>query len=264
MQFLFAPMLLGIGRARGLESARRGATVGKQLFITRWVSAMLGSILADWLADSRSGSRASSASYAFGREAMGLGDADLMIAVGMCSGSRAGGRGVLSRPILRHYPGHLDVHDGHEARASLWPVLEFGPPPRHALLLPDRGVFRAGLATRVFVPAVNGCVLEVQIMGRFWLKVWLWIKVAILALIFVYILTFSLENYSNTVKVWYSYRRQSTPMPGPVVHDVLRRDSLCHPRRTDCTIADSKAKAAMLNQSAGDSTPETWSQPQFF
>jgi hypothetical protein len=39
-------------------------------------------------------------------------------------------------------------------------------------------------------------------MGKFWLKIWIWIKVTLFALLLLYAISFVLENHGNPAKVW--------------------------------------------------------------
>lgn len=45
-------------------------------------------------------------------------------------------------------------------------------------------------------------------MGNVWLKVRIWIKVALLALVLLYVLFFVYKNAKEPVKLWYWYNRQ--------------------------------------------------------
>jgi uncharacterized integral membrane protein len=116
-------------------------------------------------------------------------------------------------------------------------------------------------------------------MGKFWLKVWLWIKLGVLVLIFIYVLAFSLQNYASPVKVWYSYKKtidtnalvlSSMTFIGGIVFAILARTTIVTIRqfrelkernRTDKLhrdVADMKLKASMLTpKPPGDSPAET-------
>lgn len=117
-------------------------------------------------------------------------------------------------------------------------------------------------------------------MGNFWLKVRIWIKVALLALVLLYVLFFVYKNAKEPVKLWYWYNRQPQTtvlmlalcsfLAGVVgtllvrtTYSTIRQVNELKDRqraqRLDRAVADMHAKAAMLRSKPEGGTGETQS-----
>ena len=104
-------------------------------------------------------------------------------------------------------------------------------------------------------------------MGKFWLKLWIGIKVTAFSLVFLYVLVFVLKNHGNSAKVWVWLNDEiptTTLMVaffsflGGVIVTLLVRTTMTTIRQVrelserqrhekmQRDVADMKAKAAML------------------
>jgi uncharacterized integral membrane protein len=119
-------------------------------------------------------------------------------------------------------------------------------------------------------------------MSNLWLKIWIWIKIAVSALLAIYVLTFIAKNSGYTAKFWYWFGRDSDVLVlylasfsfvGGVVVTLLVRTTFKTLRqirdvrqrsradRLEREVADMRTKAAMLqtrsappSESASDDT----------
>jgi uncharacterized membrane protein YciS (DUF1049 family) len=117
-------------------------------------------------------------------------------------------------------------------------------------------------------------------MSSMWLKIKIWTKVVIFALVALYLLLFFLNNYSKQVTFWYWFNREPNQsvlllvalsfvlgvivailvrMMFKTVHQVREMRNKARTDRLEREVADMKAKAAMLQTKA---SPSPSSPPQ--
>ena len=109
-----------------------------------------------------------------------------------------------------------------------------------------------------------------------WLKIKIWTKVVVFALVAIYLLVFFLKNNDREVQFWYWYNRApQTPvlllaglsfvagvlvavlvrMMFKTIHQVRDMRNRSRTERLEREVADMKAKAAMLQTKASASQP---------
>jgi len=112
-------------------------------------------------------------------------------------------------------------------------------------------------------------------MSSMWLKIKIWTKVVIFAVVALYLLLFFLNNYSKEVTFWYWFKREpkqsvltlvalsfvlgvlATVLVAMMFRTVRQIRELRNKSRTERLereVADMKAKAAMLQTKASPST----------
>jgi uncharacterized membrane protein YciS (DUF1049 family) len=113
-------------------------------------------------------------------------------------------------------------------------------------------------------------------MSSMWLKIKIWTKVVIFAVVAVYLLVFFLKNNEQEVSFWYWYNREpKTPllllvaisflvgvlvailvrMMFKTVHQVREMRARSRTERLEREVADMKSKAAMLQTKTSPSSP---------
>src|SRR6185437_1982336 len=125
---------------------------------------------------------------------------------------------ILSRAFLWHRDRDLHVRHRQKAGNSLWAVPQPGDGIRAVVQLPDDRLADAGDVGIGDDAAALVLMARRRPMGNLWLKIKVWTKITIAALVAIYLLIFILKNGGERASFWWWFGRT---YDGPLLYLVL-------------------------------------------